>query len=59
MSQSRAGPTARRAAIVPSNVRQIRILRGPAAAFLEGSANGAIYVETKSGPGGVLTDPQL
>ena len=47
MSQSRAGPTARKAAIVPSNARQIRILRGPAAAFLEGSANGAIYVETK------------
>lgn len=36
---------------IPANdVRDIRILRGPAAAFLQGSADGAIFVRTRSGP---------
>ena len=32
------------------HVKQIRVLRGPSAAFTYGSANGAILVETRSGP---------
>ena len=38
------------AGIPASEVREVRVLRGPAAAFLEGLANGAIYVETRLGP---------
>ena len=33
------------------NVRNIRVLRGPASAFREGSADGSIHVETRSGSG--------
>ena len=35
--------------IPASDVRDIQILRGPAAAFLHGSADGVIHVRTKSG----------
>ena len=44
--------------IPASDVKQIRILGGPTTAFLQGSANGAIHVETKSGPDGRRIDPQ-
>ena len=37
--------------IPAADVKSIRILRGPAAALVDGSANGVIYVETKFGPG--------
>ena len=33
------------------DVRNIRVLRGPASAFLQGSADGSIHVETRSGSG--------
>jgi hypothetical protein len=36
--------------IPAEHVRQIRVLRGPAAAFMQGSADGAIFVETRVGP---------
>jgi hypothetical protein len=36
--------------IPAEHVRAIRVLRGPAAAFVQGSANGAIFVETRVGP---------
>jgi hypothetical protein len=36
--------------IPASDVRDIRVLRGPTAAFLQGSADGVIEVWTKSGP---------
>jgi outer membrane cobalamin receptor len=36
--------------IPASNVKSIRVLRGPASAFLQGSATGAIYIETRRGP---------
>ena len=36
--------------IPASNVKTIRVLRGPASAFLQGSATGAIYIETRRGP---------
>jgi hypothetical protein len=36
--------------IPASNVKAIRVLRGPASAFLQGSATGAIYIETRRGP---------
>ena len=36
--------------IPAASVKEIRVLRGAAAAFLQGSANGAILVETKFGP---------
>jgi outer membrane cobalamin receptor len=36
--------------IPASNVKAIRVLRGPASAFLHGSATGAIYIETRRGP---------
>lgn len=35
--------------IPASDVKEIEILRGPAAAFLEGSADGVIHVRTRSG----------
>ena len=35
--------------IPAADVNEIRVLRGSAAAFLQGSANGAILVETKFG----------
>lgn len=36
---------------IPANdVQDIQILRGPVAAFLHGSADGAIFIRTKSGP---------
>ena len=38
------------ARIPASDVKEVRVLRGPAAAFLEGSASGAIYIETRLGP---------
>jgi hypothetical protein len=38
--------------IPASNVKAIRVLRGPASAFLHGSATGAIYIETRRGPDG-------
>ena len=38
--------------IPANNVNGIRVLRGPAAAFIQGSANGAILIETKVGLGG-------
>ena len=34
------------------DVKDIRVLRGPAAAFIQGSANGAVLIETKFGPDG-------
>ena len=37
--------------IPASDVRNIRVLRGPAAAFLRGSADGSIHIETRSGGG--------
>ena len=37
--------------IPASDVRNIRVLRGPAAAFLRGSADGSIHIETRSGSG--------
>jgi hypothetical protein len=37
--------------IPASDVKSIRILRGPAATLVDGSANGVIYVETRFGPG--------
>lgn len=37
--------------IPASDVRNIRVLRGPAAAFLQGSADGSIHIETRSGSG--------
>lgn len=33
------------------DVRNIRVLRGAASAFLQGSADGSIHIETRSGPG--------
>ena len=39
------------AKIPAEQVRRIRILRGPAAAFAQGSVNGAIVIETKGSPG--------
>jgi hypothetical protein len=36
--------------IPAEHVRQIRVLRGPASAFAQGAANGAIFVETRMGP---------
>jgi TonB-dependent starch-binding outer membrane protein SusC len=36
--------------IPAAEVKEIRVLRGVAAAFIEGSANGVIYVQTRSGP---------
>ncbi|MDH3205603.1 MAG: TonB-dependent receptor [Gemmatimonadota bacterium] len=36
--------------IPASDVKDIRILRGPTAAFLHGSADGAIHIRTRSGP---------
>lgn len=33
------------------DVKNIRVLRGPASAFLEGSANGSIHIETRTGSG--------
>ena len=33
------------------NVRNIRVLRGPASGFLRGAADGSIHIETRSGPG--------
>ncbi len=33
------------------DVRNIRVLRGPASAFLQGSADGSIHIETRSGSG--------
>ena len=36
--------------IPAEHVSQIRVLRGPAAAFAQGSPNGAIFVETRFGP---------
>ena len=33
------------------DVRNIRVLRGAASAFLRGSADGSIHIETRSGPG--------
>ena len=36
--------------IPAEHVRQIRVMRGPAAAFVQGAANGAIFVETRMGP---------
>lgn len=38
--------------IPASDVEEIRLLRGPAAAFLHGSADGVIDIRTKSGPDG-------
>ena len=35
--------------IPASEVRNIRVLRGPASAFLQGSADGSIHIETRSG----------
>ena len=35
------------------DVRNIRVLRGPASAFLQGSADGSIHIETRSGSGQV------
>ncbi len=35
--------------IPASDVKDIQVLRGPAAAFIQGSANGAILIETKFG----------
>jgi outer membrane receptor protein involved in Fe transport len=35
--------------IPAEHVRQIRVLRGPATAFVQGAANGAIFVETRMG----------
>ena len=35
--------------IPAEHVRQVRVLRGPVAAFVQGAANGAIVVETRSG----------
>ena len=37
--------------IPASDVKSIRIIRGPAAALVDGSANGVVYVETRAGPG--------
>lgn len=36
--------------IPAAQVKSIRILRGPSAAFLDGSAGGVIYIQTESGP---------
>jgi outer membrane receptor protein involved in Fe transport len=36
--------------IPASDVKDIQILRGPVAAFLQGSADGAIFIRTRSGP---------
>ena len=36
--------------IPADHVRRIRVLRGPAAAFIQGSPNGAIIIETRWGP---------
>lgn len=36
--------------IPASDVQDIRLERGPASAFLQGSVDGAIYIRTKSGP---------
>lgn len=33
------------------DVRNIRVLRGPASAFLQGAADGSIHIETRSGSG--------
>ena len=33
------------------DVRNIRVLRGPASGFLQGSADGSIHIGTRSGPG--------
>ena len=33
------------------DVRNVRVLRGPASAFLQGSADGSIHIETRSGSG--------
>jgi hypothetical protein len=38
------------AKIPAEHVRQVRVLRGPASAFAQGAANGAIFVETRRGP---------
>jgi len=38
--------------IPAAHVKEIRVLRGPSSAFLQGSATGVIYVETRSGPEG-------
>ena len=37
--------------IPASDVRNIRVLRGPASAFRQGSADGSIHIETRSGSG--------
>jgi hypothetical protein len=36
--------------IPATDVKSIRVLRGPSAAFLYGSSDGVIYVQTESGP---------
>ena len=37
--------------IPAKDVKNIRVQRGPASAFLQGSANGSIHIETRSGSG--------
>ena len=46
------GPAMEVLSQIPANdVRNIRVLRGPASAFLQGSADGSIHIETRSGSG--------
>ena len=46
------GPAMEVLSQVPArDIRNIRVLRGPASAFLQGSADGSIHIETHSGSG--------